>query len=258
MEEISRRFYAKSCKKHEFYINIVQRGQNFLFRIYTGQGPDRSSDMETTCTACGRRYVDKSRRYRPMCPECRERYSEEYERNIQAYTKLKSYFRIERAKRCFEKSVHYDEWGAAMDVVEEYIFKNPKKADSTEEVVVIAALIGSEITVKPQERVGNMRVDMVLPDDKIVVEVDGPTHNHTKERDERRDACVRKILGSDWDVVRLPTEFINKHPGRIADAVYYVRKAQRELRKRTGGAIKMPSNKILKHMLDGLEARFKV
>ena len=190
--------------------------------------------------------------YRPICPECVEKHEQEHAKKVEEYIKLKNYFKVERAKKRIYGKVPLTLWEPAIEVVEEYIKENPEKFDSTEEIIVTTMLIANEIVARPQAKVGNMRVDIMMPEDKIVVEVDGFTHEHSKEKDSRRDGRIREILGNEWEVVRIPTDFANKHPDRLIDGIFYIHKAQSELRKQTGGAIQISSSKILAHMLKEL------
>jgi very-short-patch-repair endonuclease len=78
-------------------------------------------------------------------------------------------------------------------------------------------------------------VDMYIPDLKLIVEVDGDRHEHRQLYDSKRDLELRKILGDEWEVIRIPTQYIEQNPGRIPDAVLALAKQKRDIRKKNGG-----------------------
>ena len=83
---------------------------------------------------------------------------------------------------------------------------------STEEILMAFELIKNNIQVIHNQKIKRYRADFVLPDLKIVLEVDGEKYHNssTREREGIRDGEIILMLGLDWRIVRVPTAYINK------------------------------------------------
>ena len=86
---------------------------------------------------------------------------------------------------------------------------------------------------------GRYRADFVLPDEKVVLEVDGTLFHtdRTKEKEITRDNLIVLSLGSEWEVVRITDEDINKNITRLLPAIRKIKKKRAELRKNYGGVL---------------------
>ena len=80
---------------------------------------------------------------------------------------------------------------------------------STPEAMVAIELIRLKYTVIPQQKVGRYKVDFVLPDVKLAIEVDGEVF-HKNNKSPEREATVQLSLGLDWKIVHIPAEMIEK------------------------------------------------
>ncbi len=83
---------------------------------------------------------------------------------------------------------------------------------STEEILMAFELIKNKVKVIHNQKIKRYRADFVLPDLKIVLEVDGEKYHNssTREREGVRDGEIILMLGLDWRIVRVPTAYINK------------------------------------------------
>lgn len=97
----------------------------------------------------------------------------------------------------------------AICVVKDKILEKPDNFDSSYEVVAAIILVSNRIYSKMQVKVGKYQVDFLLPDYKIVLEIDGDRHKTKKNRDNERDEKIKQILGIGWEVVRIPTELLD-------------------------------------------------
>lgn len=97
--------------------------------------------------------------------------------------------------------------------------------DSTEEVMVGLQLLKKKIQFKIQYKVRSYKCDFYLPDLNVVIEVDGELFHtkETKEKEEYRDAIIKKDIGA--DVIRIPASLINENVTRLTPAIYaYIKK----------------------------------
>jgi very-short-patch-repair endonuclease len=76
---------------------------------------------------------------------------------------------------------------------------------------------------------------MYLPDLKLIVEVDGERHDNRQLQDSKRDTELRRMLGDEWEVIRIPTQYIEQNPVKIPEAVVALAKQKRDLRQKNGG-----------------------
>lgn len=85
---------------------------------------------------------------------------------------------------------------------------------STEEVMVALQLERKGIEYEIQKRVGPYLLDFFLPNEKVVIEVDGFFHTKDKKEKEKiRDEFIKNQ--TDADVIRISTDLINHNVTRI-------------------------------------------
>jgi len=141
----------------------------------------------------------------------------------------KEYIRL-RHKRMFENAldkmerqrINFYEYEEAIKTIEEYNIENEDKFDSSYEIMVAIVLIHNHIHIKPQAKIGKYQVDFMLPDDHVILEIDGDRHKHRKEYDTKRDSEIKQELGKDWHIIRVNTEHLDKDVTKIVRAIEFV------------------------------------
>lgn len=203
----------------------------------------RIEDLEKyyfPCWRCGEEVETLSSNpiLRVFCSSCKSLYEEERNERLREYIKLKIYVMHERALRMLEKQgngmFQYQE--AAHDVLE-FALEDPERFDSSHEMIAAMELIRNHVRVKVQQKVLNHRVDFILPDLKVVLEIDGYMHRYSELKDSKRDIEVRKALGEDWEVVRIPTKYIEKNSKMLLQAIKEVKAEKIKIRKQNNGII---------------------
>lgn len=104
---------------------------------------------------------------------------------------------------------------------------------STEEIMVAVELLKNKARTIHQQKIGKYSVDFVLPDYKVLLEIDGkPFHNnHTLEREGIRDGSLLLSMGVGWEIIRIDTDKINKDIRKLVpsiEAILEYRKAERK------------------------------
>ena len=92
---------------------------------------------------------------------------------------------------------------------------------STEEIMVAMELIRRGVKAYHQVKIYEYSVDFVLPDYKVILEVDGSIY-HGKDRlkqQDIRDEVVSDKMGDGWQVVRIPTDCINMNITKLMSAI---------------------------------------
>lgn len=91
---------------------------------------------------------------------------------------------------------------------------------SIPEAMVAIELIKNKHKIIPQQRVGKYRVDFVIPEIKLVVEVDGKIfHQNNREKAYDRDAAIQIALGTGWKIIHIPAELVAKRITRLETAI---------------------------------------
>ena len=89
-----------------------------------------------------------------------------------------------------------------------------------------------DIRFRRQHPLGPYLADFYCPSAKLVVEIDGGFHNHSRHADERRDTYLRSL---GLRVLRIPASDVLADPEAIADALL------RLCERRTGPSTTQPS-----------------
>lgn len=84
---------------------------------------------------------------------------------------------------------------------------------SISEKKLIAELVNVGLYPKPQYKISEMHVDLAFPEKMMVVEIDGPFHKETKEKDASRD---HELTKRGWTVFRYPSNEAHDTPVELA------------------------------------------
>lgn len=175
---------------------------------------------------------------RQYCDGCQQKISLEYDSDLKEYLRLKSKLMVNRAIRILEnQNIDVYEYEEAIHTVSDYAAKNSEKFMSAHEVLTAIILIANEVETKVQFKIKNYQVDFCLPTLKIVLEIDGYMHDHSKLKDSRRDIEVRQQLGDDWEIVRIPTRYIEQKVEIIVEAIKTIKKEKQKIRLENSGEI---------------------
>ena len=161
--------------------------------------------LEQRCWKCGeiipQEELDgQTRRY---CERCYADYSEEYKPIVTQYSILKNRVMFERAMRLMEKAnADMTKYMKFANAVMKHSRDNPEKYLSAYEMIAAVVLLEAGYDVRMNFKVGEYRVDILIPDLHIALEIDGDRHKYKKAQDGKRDVEIRSSLGSLWEVIR--------------------------------------------------------
>ena len=185
----------------------------------------------------GKKPVDYSN-MRKYCEACYNSIVADREKDLQEYLRLKTKIMTERAIRILERqNLDVYEYEEAIKSVAEYAIDKPDKFMSSHEMIAAVILIYNRVETKIQFKIGKHAVDFYLPTLKAVLEVDGYMHDFQAEKDSKRDIDVRSALGGDWEVVRIPTKYIEQNAKVLVDAIVAVKEEKQKLRKQNNGIL---------------------
>ena len=110
--------------------------------------------------------------------------------------------------------------------------------DSTEEIMVAIELVRRDVKARHQVKFGRYRADFVLPDEKVVLEVDGSIfHAGKKDKEKLRDDLIVLALGVDWEVIRISDDLINQKISKLMPAIRKVKRQRALHRSKNNGKL---------------------
>lgn len=173
--------------------------------------------------------VKPSKYHRCYCESCMKRIEEQEAQEANEYIRLKKRRMFLSACEKLEKQ-HTDmyEYKEAISVVEDFASNNPDKFDSSYEMLSAIILVHNKIHTKMQQKVGKYQVDFMLPELFCVLEIDGDRHRHRKAYDSKRDMTIKQLLGGDWEVVRIDTEYLDQNAKALPKAIEEVLRHRRK------------------------------
>lgn len=161
--------------------------------------------------------------HRCYCKKCRKESEAKEKADKELYIKLKKNEMFLRACDILENQhTNMYEYREAIEVVKEFVEEQPDKFDSSYEMLSAIVLVHNRIHCKMQYKIGRYQVDFLLPELLVVLEIDGERHKHKKEYDSARDIAIQEALGEGWDIVRIPTDYLDKNAKKLPEAIHRV------------------------------------
>ncbi len=220
------------------YMNVSLREAVALTK-----SPATEEDPRAVCWACGKATLSSGNKgKRAWCDKCRDAHTREQTAKAHQYLVLQSELMVERAVKLLEAQEHKVdilEYKEAIGAVTERIKEDPYKYkfDSAHEILTAIELINNQIKIKVHPSIGSLTPDFMLPEENIVLEVDGHFHQYSRAEDKKRDIYIRTTLGAEWEVVRIPAEYLEQNIAKLTDAILEIRDYMQRERKKNGGIL---------------------
>ena len=172
------------------------------------------------CQNCGnihgrRKYTGKEIY---LCPACLELKHAKQRAEVEALAlsmpdaETKEEKRYRSAVEAIEKQVgSLKGYEKAVDIC----WKATYKYGSIPEAMLAIELIRKGYRIIPQQKVGKYRVDFALPNEKLIIEVDGSIYHTNKQKELEREASINYAIGLDWRFIHIPAESISKDVRRV-------------------------------------------
>lgn len=194
-------------------------------------------DRETAGEVHSSRYIE-TKTQRGYCADCLNAYRERRAKEKAEYVRLKKELMFERAIRVLEKqNIDIYQFREAAFAVLGFARENPNKFSSAYEMIAAMVLINNRIKVKTQFKVAEYRVDFLLPELKVALEIDGGMHEYKLYKDNERDIKIRSVLGNEWEIVRIKAEYIEENAKRLVDAIKAIRNEKKKIRSENFGLL---------------------
>lgn len=189
------------------------------------------------CWICEKE-IDLDGKHRSYCQECKEKHDETVKLDKANYAILKKKVMFERAMELMEKQgCDMSAYRNSAVRVQRYLYSNWDKFDSADEIIAAIVLIKNGLQIKMQHKVGRYQIDILVPEKKIALEIDGDRHRTMQDYDSQRDLEIRDALGDAWEIVRIGTQYIEQNCGKLIEAMLAVREKKERLREQHGGVV---------------------
>lgn len=174
-------------------------------------GPPRTV-YEVPCEMCGE--IIETYRYSSshnyICDYCKGKNKRKKKLLIESEvqnTKTPREIQFDKAVEEIRSQVsNFGEYERAIEIART---RNERYASIPEAMVAIE-LIRLKYAITPQQPIGKYRVDFAIPKRKLIIEVDGNAF-HSYEKDMEREGRIQLMVGLDWKIVRVPSEYIRGH-----------------------------------------------
>ena len=211
--------------------------------------------LEQRCWVCGDtipayQFYGCGRRF---CENCETQHIERYKGVVNEYAIIKNRVMFERAMRLMEKAgcqmTKYKRFARA---VEAHSRENPEQYRSADEMIAAVVLLEAGYDFEMNKAVGKYHIDIFIPALYVCLEIDGDRHKYSKREDGQRDLEIRHKLGGKWEIIRIPTKYIEQAPGKIVDAVQAVYTLKKDTRERNNGILPESYSMTVKEFYNGL------
>ena len=194
------------------------------------------------CHICGASLMcwSYTRNTQYTCKDCRELLIERAEDKKDSLLAKKQKRCLERAVDRISRITKIEKYHSSIKWVENHLGKTGW-FQSTEEVMVTLELIRKNVKAYHQVKIYNYSVDFILPDYKVVLEIDGKLYHgkDKKEYETVRDKAICEKLGDGWQVIRIDTDCINMKITRLVPAIESVLKRRKAVAGMEERAIKV-------------------
>ena len=170
------------------------------------------------CEICGRRIrrTQYSRKRNYVCDYCKGVIKEKKKIMIPE-GQTKHDLRFDSAVQNIKKSVkNFDDYRKAISIAQ----TRSHSYGSVPEAVAAIELLKNKLKIIPQQRVGKYKIDFVIPDLKILLEIDGKLYHANLQKEGERDFYLQMRFGSAWTMIHFPAEYIEKD---VTKLVPYIR-----------------------------------
>lgn len=147
------------------------------------------------------------------CENCRNKLIEKAREDKNEDLKKR---RFENAIKRLSKVVEIEKYKNAISNIEKILYTRGW-FQSTEEIMVAIELKKRNVKFIHQYKIENYKIDFLLPEIKVILEIDGVFHN--KEKDENRDEILKYKFGDEWEIIRIKTDLINENISKLTKAI---------------------------------------
>lgn len=199
----------------------MEEYKKITYPIYFEDGSFLTEDrmLHVPCSICGGyiKTTSGGSRKNRICDSCKRKINvmKPVSRKISAESNDKHNKRFDKAVKEIKKQVsNFSKYERSVEIARTRLYEY----DSVPEAMVAIELLRLRYKIIPQQKIGKYRVDFLLPDEKIVIEVDGSIY-HARNKSSDREAVIQISLGFDWKIIHISAELIAKDIGKLKKCI---------------------------------------
>lgn len=191
------------------------------------------------CWRCGKDVQrDVEPQVRVYCDTCKEAAEKEHQDLLQRHAYIRRQVMCDTAILKMEKAGMYmhEYYEIAKDITEEVLTQQDRYL-SADEIIAAMVLKSYGVEYEVNKRIGKHVVDFYIPSMCVCLEIDGDRHEMHTIKDSRRDIDLRALLGAEWEIIRIKTNYFEKNPEELVNAIEEIYSHKKKLRKDNNGII---------------------
>lgn len=169
------------------------------------------------CVMCEKSF-ESNKKSVYFCEECENKIK--FAKRIEMVDKAKHELEKKRYK-CIEKyeKVDVSEYSQK---VKERVFLNQDLFSSVPEIEVAIQLERIGLKYLTQKTIGTKTVDFYIPEEKIILEIDGELYHTNYKKSCQRDKEIMSILGNEWEIIHIDANEIPRYTWDLRNAFRYI------------------------------------
>ena len=160
------------------------------------------------CEICGKKIMrtQYSRKRTYLCDYCKGVIKEKEKPTIPDGV-TKHEIRYDKALEKIKKSVrNFESYERAIRIAK----TRCERYGSIPEAMAAIELIKNKYKIIPQKKIGKFKADFVIPDIKVVLEIDGKIYHNDLSKEGYRDFYIKTKLGDGWRIIHYPSDRIEQ------------------------------------------------
>lgn len=146
--------------------------------------------------------------------------------------------RLENAIKRLEKISDINNYELAISLVRKNLHRD-KWFESTEEVLTAIQLLRDGYKIKHQVNIGRYRVDFIIPELNVILEIDGK-HFHLKQdrkKENLRDDLISLQTHNKFEIIHIYDDDLNQNITKLSSAIKEVIKKRMVIRSQYNGTL---------------------
>ena len=174
------------------------------------------------CVMCGKDYENNTRKsYK--CPQCEQKLIivKKFEMIDKAENKLTRVSGKQRMKKNIDLSKEVQE-------IRKRIASKIDRFSSLQEAMVAIQLEKQNIKYESQKEINGKIVDFLLPELKIILEIDGELYHTDENKEFLRDRQIMRGIGEEYEIVHIEADSVPRYTWNLKESLAYIVEERKE------------------------------
>lgn len=158
------------------------------------------------------------------CLDCQEKIK--FIKKIEMIDKAKTKLEAPKYKKVGSKKKTIV--GEYVEKVKERVISQKDNFDSMPEAMVAIQLEKNGLKYYSQKKIGDCKVDFLITQIKIILEIDGELYHKDLEKSFFRDRRIMAVAGEDWEIVHIDASMVPKYTWNLKEALPFIVEARND------------------------------